>query len=80
MPKVFSRRCPYEIPNGIRKIHRDVAVRYIERFGGSTFVVQTEIDDCKIYLQNSLGLTTATVSMFDKFPKPPENIVDDLSL
>ena len=64
--------------NGIRKIHRDVAVRYIERFGGSTFVVQTEIDDCEIYLRNCLGLTIATVSMFDKFPKPPENIVDDL--
>ena len=54
--------------NGIRKIHRDVAVRYIERFGGSTFVVQTEIDDCEIYLRNSLGLTIAIVSMFDKFP------------
>ena len=80
MPKVFSRRCPYEIPNGIRKIHRDVAVRYRERFGGSTFVVQTEIDDREIYLRNSLGLTIATVSIFDKFPKPPETIVDGLPL
>ena len=66
--------------NGIRKIHRDVAIRYIERFGGSTFVVQTEIDDCEIYLRNFLGLTIATVSQFDKFQKPPENIVDDLPL
>ena len=65
--------------NGIRKIHRDVAVRYIERFGGSTFVVQTEIDDCETYLRNSLGLTIATVSQFEKFPKPPA-FVDDLPL
>ena len=65
--------------NGIRKIHRDVAIRYIERFGGSTFVVQTEIDDCEIYLRNFLGLTIATVSQFDKFPKPPA-FVDDLPL
>ena len=63
--------------NGIRVIHRDVACRYIERFGGSTFSVQTEIDDCEIYLQNALGQTIATVSMFDKFPKPPA-ILDDL--
>ena len=58
--------------NGIRKIHRDVAIRYIERFGGSTFVVQTEIDDCEIYLRNAFGLAIATVSMFDKFPKTVE--------
>ena len=65
--------------NGIRKIHRDVAVRYIERFGGSTFVVQTEIDDCEVYLRNSLGLTIATVSQFDKFQKTPA-FVDNLPL
>ena len=69
-----------ESRNGIRKIHRDVAVRYIERFGGSTFVGQTEIDDCEIYLRNFLGLTIATVSQSDKFQKPPETIKNNLPL
>ena len=63
--------------NGIRKIHRDIAVRYIERFGGSTFAVQTEIDDCEIYLRNAFGLAIAQVLSTDRYPtaeKPIEDI------
>ena len=64
-------------PHVYRRVNRDVACRYIRRFGGSTFSVQTAIDDCEIYLRNCLGLTIATVSMFDKFPKPQDEQVFD---
>ena len=57
---------------GIRKIGRDVAIRYMERYGGETFVVQTAIDEKEIYLRNAFGLTIASISIFDTFPKPVE--------
>ena len=56
-------------PHVYKRVNRDVACRYIQRFGGSTFSVQTAIDDCEIYLRNAFGFPIATVSMFDKFPK-----------
>ena len=52
-------------------IYRDVAVRYIERFGGSTFALQTEIDDYTVYLKNDAGVILGIVSALDKYPKPP---------
>lgn len=54
-----------------RTIYRDVAVRYLQRFGGSTFAVQTESDDCEIYLENAKGQILGAVSYLDKYPKPP---------
>ena len=54
-----------------RVIYRDVAVRYLERFGGQTFAVQTEVDDNEIYLENVNGQIIGAVSYADKFPKPP---------
>ena len=64
-------------PHVYRRVFRDVACRYIRRFGGSTFSVQTAIDDCEIYLRNAIGFPIATVSMFDKFPKPTP-VFDDI--
>ena len=54
-----------------RTIYRDVAIRYLERFGGQTFAVQTEVDDNEIYLENVNGQIIGAVSYADKFPKPP---------
>ena len=52
----------------IREIHRDIAVRYIRIFHGSTFIVPTAADDCIIYLRNAFGLTIAQVLATDKYP------------
>lgn len=54
-----------------RIVHRDVACRYLQRFGGRTFAVQTEIDDCEVYLKNANGEIIAVLSYLDKYPKPP---------
>ena len=56
----------------IREIHRDTACRYISRFDGSTFTVQTAPDDADIYLRNAFGLTIAKVMPTDRYPKPVE--------
>ena len=57
--------------NGKRIVHRDVAVRYLQRFGGHTFSVQAEVDDCQVHLKNANGEVIAVVSYLDKYPKPP---------
>ena len=54
-----------------RVIFRDVAVRYIERFGGQTFAVQTDFDASEIFLQDANGRIIGAVSYQDKYPKPP---------
>ena len=61
-----------------RKIYRDVAVRYITRFSGSTQTIQTHIDNCEVVLKDRRGRIIGQVSMFDKFPKPPpaESVAD----
>ena len=56
----------------IKEIHRDIAARYITRFDGSTFAVQTDVDDADIYLRNAFGLTIAKVLATDRYPKPVE--------
>ena len=61
-----------------RTIYRDVAVRYLQRFGGSTFAVQTEIDASEIYLENEKGQILGAVSYLDKFPKPPATDLSDM--
>ena len=52
-----------------RVIYRDVAVRYLERFGGSTFAVQTDVDASEIYLENEKGQVIGKVSSLDQYPK-----------
>ena len=61
-----------------RTIYRDVAVRYLQRFGGSTFAVQTDVDESEIYLENEKGQILGSVSYLDKFPKPPATDLSDL--
>lgn len=62
-----------------RSVGRDVATRYILRFGGSTRAIQTDVDDMQVYLRNHFGLVIATVSMLNTFPeKIDESIFDDM--
>ena len=62
-----------------KRVGRDVATRYILRFGGSTRAIQTDVDDMEVYLQNHFGLVIATVSMHNTFPeKVNEQIFDDI--
>ena len=56
-------------PHAYKRTYRDVACRYIQRFGGSTFSVQTDADDCDIYLRNKHGETIASVSLLNRFPE-----------
>ena len=56
---------------GNRKVHRDIACRYIALHAGETYAIQTEIDDFKIFLRNADGTTIAEVLPTDKFPKLP---------
>ena len=58
-------------PHVYRRVFRDTVCRYIRRFGGSTFSVQTAADDCEIYLRDKHGRTLASVSFLDRYPKPP---------
>ena len=57
-----------------RVIHRDVACRYLKRFGGHTQKEPTPYahDAYFVYLFDSEGEKRGEVSMFDKFPKPPQ--------
>ncbi len=48
----------------------DVALRYIKRFGGSTFAIKTEAGDRKVFLRNTFGFAIAEVSMLEKYPLP----------
>ena len=72
-----ASRCRLTLARHIAKqrrskpIYRDVAVRYLQRFGGSTFAMQTEADNSEIYLENPKGQILGSVSYLDKYPKPP---------
>lgn len=57
-------------PHAYKRVNRDVACRYIAMFGGATFSVQTDADDCDIYLRDKHGETIASVSMLNRFPEP----------
>lgn len=57
--------------NDNRTVYRDVACRYIRRFEGKTYALQTDVDACEIYLENAEGRIIGRVSMLDKYPKPP---------
>lgn len=54
-----------------RTIHRDVAIRYLQRFDGQTFAVQTGADTAEIYLEDAKGSVIGKVLYTDKYPKPP---------
>ena len=60
-----------------RTIYRDVAVRYLRLFGGSTFSVQTDVDACEIYLENAKGMIIGKVSTLDLYPKGFDDVVVD---
>lgn len=60
-----------------RVIYRDVAIRYLQRFGGQTFAVQTDVDACEIYLENAKGLIIGKVSYLDLYPKGLDDVVVD---
>ena len=75
---IFCEACKV-VDHPTRIVHRDVACRYVIRFGGRTFSEQTGIDTCVVYLRSELGVIVGRVSMFDKFPKPvDESIFDDM--
>ena len=60
-------------------VYRDVAYRYIRRFGGTTITAQNDVDNCEIYLRNAHFSVIAKVSPFDKYPKFEANpAVDDM--
>ena len=61
-----------------RTIYRDVAVRYLQIFGGQTFSVQTGIDTAEIYLENAKGQIIGSVSYLDKYPKAPVTDFSDI--
>ena len=61
-----------------RVISRDVAIRYLQRFGGHTFAVQTDVDENEIYLENANGQVLGAVSYTDKYPKPPATAFADM--
>ena len=66
-------------PHVYKRVFRDVACRYIQRFGGSTFAIQTDADDAEIYLRDRFGEVIATVSLLDQFPKPlAESVFADM--
>ena len=62
-----------------RVIYRDVAVRYLQRFGGHTFAVQVAVDHSEIYLENAKGQVIGKVSSLDQYPKGFDDaIVSDI--
>ena len=60
-----------------RRIYRDVAVRYLRIFGGQTFSVQTDVDDCEVYLENAKGQIIGKVSTLDLYPKGFDDVLVD---
>jgi len=58
-----------QLPRVRKVIPRDVAQRYIERFGGSTRAVQIAADDAIVYLRNADGDVLGPVTQTDKYPR-----------
>ena len=52
-----------------RRVCRDVVCRYIRRFGGSTFQVQTDFDNAETYLRDASGVAIAQISFLNRFPE-----------
>ena len=63
-------------PANGRVIPRDVACRYIQRYGGSTYHVPTAFDASIVCLIDADGARRGEVSMRDKFPKPAVSFSD----
>lgn len=70
MAKAKARHVKKSAKNRI--IFRDVARRYLKRYGGHTEFVQTAADDGYPVLIDLDGEKRGEVSMFDKFPKTVE--------
>lgn len=51
-----------------RSVGIDVVSRYIRRHGGSTFQVQTNIDEKTVYLRDRHGIAIARVSLRNRYP------------
>ena len=74
-----ASRCRLSLARHIAKsrrkgdvIYRDVAIRYLQRYGGSTFGIQTDADSREIYLEDKNGRVLGKVEYLDKYPKPPD--------
>lgn len=52
-----------------RRVCRDVVQRYLRRFGGSTFQVQTDFDTAETYLRDAAGVAIAQISFLNRFPE-----------
>jgi len=63
---------------GNRVIPRDVACRYLSRFGGCTFAVQTDADAAEMYLENAKGSVLGKVLYTDKYPKQTDCDFSDM--
>ena len=78
-PKSLADAPSVLFPHVYKRTHRDVACRYLRRFGGATFSVQTDADDAEIYLRNRHGETIATVSLRNRFSEQvDESIFSDM--
>ena len=60
-----------------RRVCRDVVQRYIQRFGGSTFQVQTDMDSAETYLRDVHGVAIAQISFLNRFPEQV-TVYDDI--
>ena len=78
LEKIIKRFSPNTDPVFLKKpardriIKRDVACRYLRRFGGSTEWIQTDIDAGYPVLIDKDGDKRGIVDSFDAFPKPVE--------
>ena len=60
-----------------KRTWRDVAIRYIRIYDGTTFAVKTDFDDIEIFLKNATGEVIASVSMLNRFAEPKPTGLDN---
>ena len=75
--RLKQKRPIFPYPKVYKRTYRDVACRYLQRYGGRTHREQTAIDDFEVYLVNPNNVAIATISSLDRFPKPIEDVVCD---
>lgn len=71
---------PYKKPARYRIIARDVAVRYMRIYGGSSEWVQTDVDSGFPVLIDADGDRRGMIDPFDKFPAPEANALSSETL
>lgn len=69
---------PYKKPAAHRIIHRDVAARYIQRFGGRSEWTQIDVDNANLYLIDKDGERRGQVFMIDKFTSSVDATLDTI--